>query len=445
MNVEGGAKPEYLIVTFGTRNSGDTIVLGTKYLGCKTIDDINAVEPNYKTIDIIDGVWNESLADLEDSNPSNRWNGGMFIKCTNLTTFNSDLSSLTNGNSMFGDCTNLTTFNADLSSLTDSTDMFCYCSKLESITSDLSSLTNSFNMFADCTSLTTFNVVLSSLIYGESMFWGCTNLESFTSDLSSLTNGSWMFYQCYGLTAFDSNLSSLTDGDNMFDTCTNLTTFNSDLSSLTEGGAMFFGCSNLESFTSDLSNLTDGDNMFEGCSKLKSFTSDLSSLTYGSYMFYGCSLDSASVKNIAETINDVRNIETDYWNTNKIFYIGIGNTSPNTEEIEAFNAIVSKGWQLFVNGSSDAYVPAIASLDETDETTLTPIPYWAKPVQSDEKHARYIDNEGNYYNILGAQFIYGDDLSTYGMFTCEEDAAAQMRLTKVEKRQFFNFIKQTNR
>jgi hypothetical protein len=34
---------------------------------------------------------------------------------------------------------------------------------------------------------------------------------------------------------------------------------------------------------------------------------------------------------------------------------------------------------------------------------------------------------------LGGQFIYGDDLSTYGMFTCEDDAAANMGLTKIEK------------
>ena len=40
---------------------------------------------------------------------------------------------------------------------------------------------------------------------------------------------------------------------------------------------------------------------------------------------------------------------------------------------------------------------------------------------------------GNFFNILGGQFIYGDDLSTYGMFTCEEDAATNMRLTKYER------------
>jgi len=32
-----------------------------KYMGCKTVDDIKAVDPNYLTNDIIDGVWSEPL------------------------------------------------------------------------------------------------------------------------------------------------------------------------------------------------------------------------------------------------------------------------------------------------------------------------------------------------------------------------------------------------
>ena len=63
----------------------------------------------------------------------------------------------------------------------------------------------------------------------------------------------------------------------------------------------------------------------------------------------------------------------------------------------------------------------------------TPIPFYAKPVEATEETAQYTDREGNYYNILGAQFIYGDDISTYGMFTCLDDAAANMRLTKIER------------
>lgn len=35
--------------------------------------------------------------------------------------------------------------------------------------------------------------------------------------------------------------------------------------------------------------------------------------------------------------------------------------------------------------------------------------------------------------VDGGNYIYGDDISTYGMFTSEEDAAANMRLTKYVK------------
>ena len=142
-------------------------------------------------------------------------------------------------------------------------------------------------------------------------------------------------------------------------------------------------------------------------------------------MFFTCKLDAPSVQNIADTINT-------YSGT---IHVGIGNTTPNEQEETAFNTTVSKGWTVYVNGSQ--YTPtspaAITTLDETGQEITTPIPFWAKPINSDEQHARYTDSEGNFYNILGAQFIYGDDLSIYGMFTCEEDAAAQMRLTKIVK------------
>ena len=269
--------------------------------------------------------------------------------------------------------------------------------------------------------LTEFNSDLSSLTSGCAMFYGCP-LTTFTSDLSSLTNGEYMFDGCRNLTTFNSNLSSLTNGNYMFAYCFALESFTSDLSSLTNGDKMFAFCA-LTTFTGDLSSLTNGIEMFTICSNFTTFTSDLSSLTDGDGMFYGCKLNTASIKNIAETINAV---------TNKpAIHIGIGNTTPTEEEKELLTEIYNKGWQVFVNGSSSAYTPAVATLDETGETMSTPIPFWAKPVPSDEEHAKYTDSEGNFFNISGAQFIYVDDPETYGMFINEEDAAAQMRLTKI--------------
>ena len=143
-------------------------------------------------------------------------------------------------------------------------------------------------------------------------------------------------------------------------------------------------------------------------------------------MFSNCKLDTASVQNIADTIN------TTYGNIN----IGIGNSEPNAQETAAFDKMVAKGWVVYVSGTSfgsscGSCCASLTTLNETDGEFVAPKPYWAKPIPSDEQTARYVDSEGNFYNILGAQFIYGDTLDTYGMFTSEEDAAAQMRLKKI--------------
>jgi hypothetical protein len=187
---------------------------------------------------------------------------------------------------------------------------------------------------------------------------------------------------------------------------------------------MFRDCHKLTSFNGDLTSLTDGVSMFYYCTALTSFNGDLSSLTDGSYMFTECKLDTTSVQNIADTINT----------HNGIIHISISDITPNTDKATAFNTIASKGWTVYVNGSSSSHIWTPTSLTPLDgEETTAPIPFYAKPVQATEETASYTDEQGNHYNILGAQFIYGDDLSTYGMFTCEEDAAANMRLTKIEK------------
>ena len=440
-----------------------------KYKGCTTVTDVNKLANYDYLADIANGTWSEPLWDLRHGNemfnncstlrafesdlPSLEGGYEMFANCANLTSFNSDLSSLTNGFNMFNYCENLSEFDTDLPNLTNGNEMFAWCTKLTTFYSDLPSLTNGEKMFISCTNLSEFSSDLSSLEDGYDMFQYCSNLYSFYSDLPSLTNGRFMFSRCGNLESFSSDLSSLTDGYYMFYYCTNLESFYSDLSSLTNGERMFYQCYNLtkfnsdssgspvnlssltngysmfaysklSSFSSDLSSLTEGDEMFKRCTNLTSFDSDLSSLEDGYDMFSGCKLDTASVQNIADTINTVTG-----WSS---IDVGIGNSEPNEQEDAAFNKMASKGWTVYVNGS-DEYTPtspaAITTLDETGQEITTPIPFWAKPVQSDEEHAKYTDSEGNFFNILGAQFIYGDDLSTYGMFTCEADAAANMRLT----------------
>ena len=136
-----------------------------------------------------------------------------------LTEFDSDLSSLTNGNSMFYNCTQLTTF-----------------------TSNLSSLTNCSNMFRNCVSLVSFTTDMNLITDGTSLFQGCNSLEIVDANMKSLTNGSVMFYQDAKLKSFRGDLSSLTNGNSMFYNCTQLTTFTSNLSSLEDGNQMFMRC-----------------------------------------------------------------------------------------------------------------------------------------------------------------------------------------------------------
>ncbi len=73
----------------------------------------------------------------------------------------------------FSDCfPYLTTWDSDLGSLEDGDEMFWGCEHLTSFDGDLSSLTNGNNMFYASTALTTFKSDLSSLEFGYHMFGG---------------------------------------------------------------------------------------------------------------------------------------------------------------------------------------------------------------------------------------------------------------------------------
>ena len=448
-----------------------------KYDNCQTVSHVKMIDADYLTNDVVDGIWTERLDDLKDgvsmfyncsslssfdTNLSSLTTGrNMFYNCDNLKTFNVDLSSLIDGQYMFQSCDNLTTFDSNLSSLTTGTYMFQRCSSLTTFNSDLSSLKSFSGMFDYCSSLKYFSADMKSLTTADEMFYKFSALTTFESDLSSLTEARYMFGYCTNLASFKSNLSSIAYGTSMFEGCTNLTTFDADLSSLTHGNYMFYKCNfttfnnnlssvmyansmfsncpKLTTFKADLSSLTYGFHMFSYNSKLATFDSDLSSLTNGFHMFYNCKLNTSSVQKIANTIKDVKSLTnsgvTDH--VYKSIHIGIANSTPNTEEKAAFDTMVSKGWTVYVNGYS-SYTPSSTSSSMTlddfnEEQTSTPIPYYARPVEVTEEEAEYISEDGKFYCIVGAQFIYGDDISTYGMFTCEEDAAANMRLTKYEK------------
>lgn len=81
--------------------------------------------------------------------------------------------NLSSGRNMFNYCTNLTSFNGDLSSLVIGYEMFLSCSSIKSFNGDLSSLVNGYRMF-DASSLTSFDGKnLKKLAFGNNMFRNC--------------------------------------------------------------------------------------------------------------------------------------------------------------------------------------------------------------------------------------------------------------------------------
>lgn len=360
-------------------------------------------------------------------------NGGAMFHNTSLASFSGDLSSLTNGTIMFGN-TPLSSFDIDLSSLTVGANMFQH------------------------TSLTSFNVNLRSLVNGKRMF-GSTPLSSFDSDLSSLVDGKAMFAG-NNLTSFNINLKSLKYAEGMFSD-TALTSFSSDLSSLIYSLDMFAN-THKRGYTISPYKMVDGVKTrvsehfrAEG---LTSFSGDLSSLQSG-YMMFGdgsdvtyeneegitettkniTPLDEQSVMIIADTIKDLNEF-TDWDSSVPSSFRGVIHIGYDSEVCDAANIeeycteIMNKGWTVYLNGTvqtTDEGIEGIATTDEDGSITVTPVPYYCKPVEVEQKEANWTDGE-KYYIILGAQKVFGDDLSTYGMFTSIENAAMNMGFTPYE-------------
>ena len=261
----------------------------------------------------------------------------MFSFCTNLESFSSDLSSLTNGEWMFLGCSKLTSFDSDLSSLTNGHNMFSGCeldaASLKRIAISLSK-TNipntvmTINLGMDYVdngngtvtptdagirrdlNLITHKGWILSYFGDYDYAWadtdlkyaGCTTIDAveakdanyLSNDIVSgvwfehlpdLTNGSTFFQYRGTLTSFNADLSSLTDGTDMFYSCLKLATFTSNLSSLRHGYRMFYNCQKLTTFNSKLPSLWNGSQMFCGCDTLTTFNSDMPILENGEGMF----------------------------------------------------------------------------------------------------------------------------------------------------------------
>ena len=116
--------------------------------------------------------------------------------------------------------------------------------------------------------------------------------------------------------------------------------------------------------------------------------------------------------------------------------------------MNACQILVNKGWTVYIDGykatascgccsggivlEPNAYPVMASAIDITDDNgeTITPTMYYYKPVPVSESIAKYVDQEGNYFIIMGGELVFGDDLENYGQFTSVEEAAANMGLTK---------------
>ena len=286
----------------------------------------NDFQANIQTGKIKDGgyMFYTELSSF-DSNLDSLVNGDRMFSESKLTKFEIDMPSLTNGTNMFYDCESLTHFYSNLPSLVDGTCMFQECNALENFYSDLFSLTDGYYMFYNTslssftsksdlqnlvrgdymfgeTDLTQFYYQMPSLVTGKQMFFNCNNLKSFYSSLSNLTDGQDMFFGCNNLTQFKVNLPSLIDGGHMFSN-TGIKLFISDLGSLINGTSMFSSCQNLVLFSSELPNLTNGQYMFYICNNLTQFNSNLSSLIYSCSMFNSCSKLTTFTSDLGSLIN----------------------------------------------------------------------------------------------------------------------------------------------
>ena len=167
----------------------ENIELLFKYQNCLTVDDVKNREPNYLTVDIVDGVWNENLSSLKNGN-------FMFRNNTDIVSFSGEMTSLNEGMCMFQNCTNLESIVVNLPSLTIGRSMFSGCSSLRKFESDLQTLDDASNMFRNCYNLEIFLATLRSITIAESMFENCTSLTTISPYLISLLDGKNMFSGC---------------------------------------------------------------------------------------------------------------------------------------------------------------------------------------------------------------------------------------------------------
>lgn len=207
----------------------------------------------------------------------------MFKDCSELTSIDINLSSLSKADGLVDGCSKLTSFTGSLESLEHGEKLFSQCPSLSTFNASLDRLINGKEMFKK-TAITTFENDLPFLMEGTSMFEG-TPLAEFTVSTPKLKIGNMMFKNCVGLTKHEpSNYSSLESAVEMFANTASLVKVNIEAPSLKYGDSMFVN-SGISTFTGNLDELIEGNNMFENAPLAIFSINKLSNLKNASSMF----------------------------------------------------------------------------------------------------------------------------------------------------------------
>jgi hypothetical protein len=118
---------------------------------------------------------------------------------------------------MFGACGNLTTFDSDLNSLVDGNSMFSSSGLVNFNVKKLPELNNAYSMFSGA-ELKEFTTNVPKLVYGYQMFAGCP-IEAVICDMSELRDAAGMFRGVNGtLRKLYVRFDNLISGHNMIAT-----------------------------------------------------------------------------------------------------------------------------------------------------------------------------------------------------------------------------------
>ena len=241
----------------------------------------------------------------------------------------------------------------------------------------------------------------------------------------------------------------------------------------------FVECNDLIEFNCSLPKLIISMSTFKDCHNLRSFTSSLNSLLFGFNMFENCQLDIESIRKIAHTLPNIKNIDEDVIINLEMFdgdsivqdqqTISVSDMGqitiswndlsfPKSEEdthllseddraiilYELFPLMERKGWTISTNLTEAAMVnpeldtdyesledEIMATSSEEDLETPQSVSKFYKAFKKmfGMSDTQYVDENGEGYDIVESDNVIGPKKSSWIVSTSKEDAANILGLT----------------